>query len=138
MQLLCEASEEPPGVRGLGVIAGACRRLPGDVRVPHLGWNTVTAAPSGGLVATGVAAFANSYALRDAPPGWTAARTTHGIRFVAALEKEGDRVAAGQFHPELPAAYGAALLGRARTGPRAVPTPAPAPGPGRRPRVVPG
>src|SRR5436190_14364540 len=137
MQLLCEASEETPGVRGLGLIAGACRRLPGDVRVPHLGWNTVPAAPSGGLVATGVAAFANSYALRDAPPGWTAAWTTHGIRFVAALEKEGDRVAACQFHPELSGAYGAALLGRWLTGAKVVPTSAAAAAPGLLPRVVP-
>src|SRR5256884_561632 len=137
MQLVCEASEETPGVRGLGVIGGACRRLPGDVRVPHLGWNTVTAAPSGGLVATGVAAFANSYALRDAPPGWTAAWTTHGIRFVAALEQEGDRVVACQFHPELSGAYGAALLGRWLTGAKVVPTPAAAAAPGLLPRVVP-
>ena len=137
MQLLCEASEETPGVRGLGLIAGACRRLPGDVRVPHLGWNTVTAAPSGGLVATGVAAFANSYALRDAPPGWTAAWTTHGIRFVAALEQEGDRVVACQFHPELSGAYGAGLLGRWLTGAKVVPTPAAAAAPGLLPRVVP-
>src|SRR5881394_4080948 len=125
------------GVRGLGLIAGACRRLPGDVRVPHLGWNTVTAAPSGGLVATGVAAFANSYALRDAPPGWTAAWTTHGIRFVAALEQEGDRVVACQFHPELSGVYGAGLLGRWLTGAKVVPTPAAAAPPGLLPRVVP-
>src|SRR2546430_13530035 len=137
MQLLCEASEETPGVRGLGLIPGTCRRLPGDVRVPHLGWNTVTAAPSGGLVATGVAAFANSYALRDAPPGWTAAWTTHGIRFVAALEQEGDRVVACQFHPELSGAYGAGLLGRWLTGAKVVPTPAAAAAPGLLPRVVP-
>src|SRR5881296_1094881 len=44
MQMLCEASEEAPGVAGLGVIPGICRRLPEDVRVPHLGWNAVTAA----------------------------------------------------------------------------------------------
>src|SRR5437764_6120129 len=87
MQLLCEASEETPGVAGLGVIAGTCRRLPADVRVPHLGWNTVTAHSEQGLIATGIAAFANSYALRDAPAGWTVAWTTHGVRFVAALEK---------------------------------------------------
>src|SRR6266700_299941 len=85
MQLLCEASDETPGILGLGVIAGACRRLPADVRVPHLGWNTVTAQSNARLVATGVAAFANSYALRDAPAGWTAAWTTHGVPFVAAL-----------------------------------------------------
>ena len=135
MQLLCEASEETPGVQGLGVIAGACRRLPGDVRVPHLGWNTVTAPSNARLVTTGVAAFANSYALRDPPPGWTAAWTTHGVRFVAALEHDG--VLACQFHPELSGAYGAALLGRWLTGAKAVPTPATGAAPGLLPRVVP-
>src|SRR6266550_2839368 len=108
MQMLCEASEEAPGVTGLGVIPGICRRLPEDVRVPHLGWNAVTAAGEG-LVATGVAAFANSYALREAPAGWVPAWTTHGVRFVAALEKSGERLLACQFHPELSGAYGAAI-----------------------------
>src|SRR5712692_8089864 len=88
------------GARRLGVIPGICRRLPEDVRVPHLGWNTVTATGDG-LVATGVAAFANSYALRAAPPGWIPAWTTHGVRFVAALENSGERLLACQFHPEL-------------------------------------
>ena len=32
MQMLCEASEETPGVTGLGVVAGTCRRLPAQVR----------------------------------------------------------------------------------------------------------
>src|SRR6266702_1738089 len=87
MQMLCEASEEAPGVAGLGVIPGTCRRLPEEVRVPHLGWNAVTAVSQAGLVDSGVAAFANSYALREAPPGWTPAWTTHGVRFVAGLEQ---------------------------------------------------
>src|SRR3989475_10553595 len=117
MQMLCEASEEAPGVAGLGVIPGTCRRLPDDVRVPHLGWNAVTAAGEG-LVATGVAAFANSYALRDAPLGWTPAWTTHGARFVAALQKDGGPLLACQFHPALSGADGAALL--ARSGERRV------------------
>jgi cyclase len=139
MQLLCEASDETPGILGLGVIAGACRRLPADVRVPHLGWNTVTAESNGGLVATGVAAFANSYALRDAPAGWTAAWTTHGVRFVAALEKAAPRLLACQFHPELSGAYGAALLERWLTGAKPEPPPAAGPAPvgGLLPRVVP-
>src|SRR5881392_1640464 len=107
MQLLCEASEETPGVQGLGVIAGACRRLPADVRVPHLGWNTVTAPSNARLVTTGVAAL------------------------------EHDGVLACQFHPELSGAYGAALLGRWLTGGKAVPTPAAGATPGLLPRVVP-
>jgi len=137
MQMLCEASEEAPGVPGLGVIPGICRRLPEDVRVPHLGWNAVTATGDG-LVATGVAAFANSYALREAPAGWVPAWTTHGVRFVAALEKSGERLLACQFHPELSGAYGAALLERWLAGAKGAPAPALAGStPGLLPRVVP-
>jgi imidazole glycerol phosphate synthase glutamine amidotransferase subunit len=120
MQLLCEASEETPGVAGLGVVAGTCRRLPPQVRIPHLGWNSVTPDPEPGarFVTAGVAAFANSYALRESPPGWTTAWTTHGVPFIAALER-GPTLAC-QFHPELSGAYGAALLERWLTG-RAAP-----------------
>lgn len=114
MQMLCDASEETPGVAGLGVIAGTCRRLPAQVRIPHLGWNRVTPEPGACLLAPGVAAFANSYALPEAPAGWTPAWTTHGVPFVAALER-GPTVAC-QFHPELSGPYGAALLDRWLTG----------------------
>jgi imidazoleglycerol phosphate synthase cyclase subunit len=72
----------------------------------------VEAAPSAGLrcVATGEAAFANSYALREAPPGWSAAWTVHGAPFVAALERGG--TLACQFHPELSGTYGETMLAR--------------------------
>ncbi len=114
MQMLCEASEETPGVAGLGMVAGTCGRLPPHVRIPHLGWNSVSAEPGARFVASGVAAFANSYALRESPAGWTPAWTTHGVPFVAALER--GPVLACQFHPELSSAYGAALLERWLTG----------------------
>lgn len=110
MQMLCERSDEAPGVPGLGVIPGGCLRLPDSVRVPQLGWNHVAAEPGARLLASGVAAFANSYALRDAPAGWTPAWSTHGAPFVAALER--NAILACQFHPELSGAWGAALLGR--------------------------
>jgi len=137
MQMLCEGSEETSAVAGLGVIAGTCRRLPDHVRVPHLGWNAVTAVSQAGLVDSGVAAFANSYALLEVPRGWTPAWTTHGVPFVAALER--GRVLACQFHPELSGAYGAALLERWLAGAKLAPS---APGdegpePGLLPRVVP-
>jgi len=114
MQMLCEASEETPGVTGLGIVAGTCRRLPPHVRIPHLGWNSVKPEPGARFVSDGVAAFANSYALREPPAGWTAAWTTHGAPFVAALERGPMLVC--QFHPELSGGYGAALLERWLTG----------------------
>jgi imidazole glycerol phosphate synthase glutamine amidotransferase subunit len=110
LQLLCEASEESPGIAGLGVLPGTCRRLPDGVRVPHLGWNRVD--PDAGCrhVAPMEAAFANSYALRHAPPGWAVAWTTHGAKFVAALER--GALLACQFHPELSGPAGLELVRR--------------------------
>ena len=125
MQMLCDTSEETPGVAGLGVVTGTCRRLPPEVRIPHLGWNSVSAEPGARLVTTGIAAFANSYALRESPKEWTPAWATHGVRFVAALER--GPILACQFHPELSGAYGAALLQRWLTG-RVAPSGPPANG----------
>ena len=114
MQMLCLASEESPGVAGLGLIAGTCRRLPEHVRIPHLGWNSITTDVHARFVTSGVAAFANSYALRENPDGWTAAWATHGVPFIAALER--GPILACQFHPELSSAYGATLLERWLSG----------------------
>jgi len=110
MQLLGEASEESPGVTGLGIIAGTFRSLPRTVRVPHLGWNGVRASTDSTLLASGNAAFANSYCLTDPPAGWEVASTTHGVRFVSALSR--GRALACQFHPELSGAYGMRLIER--------------------------
>lgn len=119
LQLLAAASDESPGVRGLGVIAGTVTRLRGSgVRVPHLGWNRVTPDAGGRLLVPGRAYFANSYKLDAVPAGWRAARTTHGTTFVAALERGSQLLC--QFHPELSGRHGhdllRAWLGRARDG----------------------
>jgi imidazole glycerol phosphate synthase glutamine amidotransferase subunit len=142
LQLLCETSDESPGIAGIGLLPGTCRRLPDGVRVPHLGWNRVDPDPSCRHVKTMEAAFANSFALRDAPSGWVAAWTTHGARFVAALER--GAVLACQFHPELSSHAGRELVrrwlvaGGLRVGPAtgAVPAP-PSRGTGLAVRLVP-
>lgn len=137
LQLLCDASDEAPGVVGLGVIPGTCRRLPDTVRVPHLGWNRVVPDPVCQRVGTMDAAFANSFALGAAPPGWGAAWTTHGTPFVSALER--GSVLACQFHPELSGSDGHSLLRRWLRGeaaPRASST-TPARGMGLAVRLVP-
>jgi imidazole glycerol-phosphate synthase subunit HisF len=108
LQMLCDASAEAPGVPGLGVIPGECKRLPDESRVPHLGWNTVTPEGTCRVLRRMDASFANSYAMRTAPAGWSAAWTTHGDRFVAGLER--GRLLACQFHPELSGAAGLALI----------------------------
>lgn len=131
MQLLCRASEEAPGVEGLGVVPGVLRRFPDGVRVPQLGWNAVEAGEGARLLAGGAAYYANSYRLADAPPGWPVAWSQHGGRFVAALER--GRVLGCQLHPELSGTWGLDLLERWLADRAAVPAP-----PGRvGPRVIP-
>jgi glutamine amidotransferase len=100
LQWLFEGSDEAPEVGGLGMMAGRCFRLHGDVKVPHVGWNALALDESSrlfrGLSSGTFAYFTHSYA---APPGPdTVATTTHGMPFAAAVERE--RVFGVQFHPE--------------------------------------
>lgn len=109
-QLLFEASEESPGVAGLGAIPSEVGRFTGeDVRVPQFGWNRVRPGEGCGLLDEGYAYFANSFRA-TAAPGWKIARGEHGGPFVAAVER--GNVIGCQFHPELSGAYGSALLAR--------------------------
>jgi imidazole glycerol-phosphate synthase subunit HisH len=41
MQLLYEGSEEAPDAAGLGLLPGTIRRIPTDLHLPHVGWNSV-------------------------------------------------------------------------------------------------
>lgn len=110
LQLLCEASEEDPGVAGLGLVAGRVERFTGAVRVPQMGWNRVEPAPACRLLEPGHAYFANSYRLVAPPPGTAAALSDHGGPLVAAFER--GPLLACQFHPELSGPWGTALLRR--------------------------
>lgn len=111
LQLLCEFSEESPGVGGLGVIPMRVSRLGGSgLRLPQFGWNRVEADPECTVLGDGFAYYANSYALRAAPEGWHAAWSDYGGRFVAGLER--GAVVAAQFHPELSGPFGRELLSR--------------------------
>jgi imidazole glycerol-phosphate synthase subunit HisH len=118
MQVLFGAGLEH-GVRaeGCGVWPGTVERLDAGV-LPHMGWNTVSAAPGSALFAAIPAGtrfyFVHSYALRSQAAGALAARgaliswTEHGERFAAAAEQ--GVLAATQFHPEKSGDAGAALL----------------------------
>ena len=111
MQLLFERSEEGTEP-GLGILPGRVTKLPahGDVRVPHMGWNTIESIEStpllSGVEAGDHAYFVHSYAVADGP--LTLARCSNGVTFSAVI---GDGRAFGaQFHPERSARTGARLL----------------------------
>ncbi len=110
LQVLCEASEESPGVPGLGIVPGVVQRFPADVLVPQLGWNLVRPTEGSRCLVPGHAYYANSYRLPRLPEGWEGATSDHGGSFVAALER--GNVLACQFHPELSGAWGRQLIAR--------------------------
>jgi imidazole glycerol phosphate synthase glutamine amidotransferase subunit len=110
MQLLCEASEESPGVPGLGIVPGRVMRFPSDLRVPQMGWNTITPTSGATLLTPDWMYFANSYRLGVIPEGWSGATTNYGGPFVCAFER--GPVLACQFHPELSGKAGLALIAR--------------------------
>jgi imidazole glycerol-phosphate synthase subunit HisH len=111
LQWLFEGSDEMPGQPGLGLFRGRCFELRGDVKVPHVGWNTLarTAQPSrllDGLPSDASAYFTHSYAAPLASE--TSATTTHGMEFASVVEH--GRVAGVQFHPEKSGTTGLRLL----------------------------
>ena len=111
MQLLFEASEEGPVSDGVGVLPGKIRRLTGDVKIPHIGWDEITVRPGSRLFA-GLGHgtrfyFVHSYA--PEPDGdAVAAVCDYGGRFAAAVEH--GNLFGTQFHPEKSGAAGLALL----------------------------
>ena len=110
LHLMCEESEESPGVAGLGVVGGRVGRFGEGARVPQMGWNRVDPEPGVRLVRAGYAYFANSYRLTEAPAGWRIAWAEHDGRFVASIER--GAVLACQFHPELSGGFGREILRR--------------------------
>jgi glutamine amidotransferase len=111
MQWLFEGSGEAPDVPGLGLLPGRCFRLEGDVKVPHVGWNTLMFSPRPSRLMAGVASEASAYFTHSfAAPivDDTVATTTHAVPFSAAVER--DRVFGVQFHPEKSGATGLTML----------------------------
>jgi len=108
MQLLFEESDE--GGAGLGLLAGPVKRLEA-ARVPHMGWNTLSARPASelldGLDGADVY-FAHSYAVLPADDAVVAAEVEHDGPVVAAVEA--GPVAGVQFHPERSGPAGARCL----------------------------
>jgi imidazole glycerol phosphate synthase glutamine amidotransferase subunit len=111
LQALYESSDEAPTLKGLGLLPGRVTRLPENVKLPHMGWNTLKAVRASRLLDTVPSGayfyFAHSFAAPTAGQE-SAAVSEHGREFIAVLEKE--NICAVQFHPEKSGAAGAQVL----------------------------
>lgn len=104
MQVLFEASEESPGVKGLGILDGQIVRIPKKegLKIPHMGWNSLSCAPDGtlfeGLPDHPYVYFVHSYYLKAKDPQIVKAMAEYGVMIHASVES--GNVFGCQFHPE--------------------------------------
>jgi imidazole glycerol-phosphate synthase subunit HisH len=117
MQLLFASSEEAPGKRGLGVLAGSVKRFAPDLlgpdgarlKVPHMGWNEVRGSHRY-LPERAWFYFVHSYYCAPDDASLVVGTAQYGHPFCAAVTK--DNLFACQFHPEKSQGEGHALLSR--------------------------
>ncbi len=113
LQILFTDGEEAGGARGLDLVPGTVRKLPPEVRLPHIGWSRLAAAgdlhPLFAPLAGEYVYFAHSYAAPADAPG-TQLTATHGRPFCAGLAR--GNLFAVQFHPEKSQQAGLAFLRR--------------------------
>jgi imidazole glycerol-phosphate synthase subunit HisH len=113
-QLLFEASEESPGVKGLGLFKGRVQRFKtAGLKVPQIGWNRLkwTGAAHArfrDLPKDPFVYFVHSYYPAPKEDSIVAATTAYGEEFAAAVVT--DNLLATQFHPEKSQENGLAIL----------------------------
>lgn len=114
LQMLFETSYEDGTWPGLGVLKGDVVRFPPstELKVPHMGWNTLEPTQPNPLLA-GIPAdasvyFVHSYYVAPQEDDVIAARTTYGVTFTSMVTR--GNMFATQFHPEKSQKVGLQLL----------------------------
>ncbi len=112
MQLLFEESEEDGRHAGLGLLPGRVVRLPGVVKVPHMGWNQLRILrPSPlleGIAPGAYVYFVHSFCAVPADEAVVAATADYGGDVVAVAGR--GNLWATQFHPEKSGAVGIRMV----------------------------
>jgi glutamine amidotransferase len=114
LQMLFEKSYEGGEWPGLGILPGEVVRFPpsADLKVPHMGWNTLE--PTGriplldSIPADASVYFVHSYYVVPSDPEVIATRTTYGVTFTSIVAR--GNMFATQFHPEKSQKVGLQLL----------------------------
>ena len=113
MQLLFSSAEEHEGADGLDLIPGTVTRLraPG-LKIPHIGWHTVTfereCLLTEGLGDAAAFYHVHSFVTRPQDEADVVGRGDYGERFVSIVQR--GNVMGAQFHPEKSSRDGLALL----------------------------
>lgn len=112
MQMLMDASSEISESRGLGLIPGRVDRIPTELKLPHIGWNSIEIVNDNpltrGLSTGDYVYFVHSFAAVVDSPADLALTTDYGGTVTAMVAK--GNVFGCQFHPEKSGAVGMTIL----------------------------
>ena len=115
MQMLFDASDESPGVAGLGVISGKVTWLPDGVKRPQMQWNRLQLFVDdpclGAAHSESWMYFVHSFAAVPTDPSCITAPAPYGNSQVVAAVGNGP-LQATQFHPEKSSDSGSAMIER--------------------------
>lgn len=111
-QILFESSEESPGYEGLSIFKGIVKRFPKNLKVPHIGWNSVKIAKQTEMFKDipdeSYFYFVHSYYPEPADKEIISGYTDYGIKFASCIESK--NIMACQFHPEKSSKHGLQLI----------------------------
>lgn len=112
MQLLFDYGEEGEHCKGLSLVGGSIQRIQTQLKLPHIGWNTLEFPRKSplfqGIEQGSTVYFVHSFAARAAREEDLLAVTDYGTQVTAAVGRDG--VFGCQFHPEKSGEVGLAIL----------------------------
>ena len=110
-QMLFEKSEESPITQGLGIIKGKVEKIRTNLKLPHIGWNSLVVEKKDSILFKGIESryvyFVHSYHPKPDQDIITVS-TQYGQRITAAIEK--GNIYGVQFHPEKSGEIGLKIL----------------------------
>lgn len=108
LQILFSGTEEGGWHECLGIIPGQVRRLPGGLKVPHIGWNQVKQVGLhpifDGIPDEANFYFVHSYYAEPNDRSLVVGKTDYGIDICSVIAR--DNLIATQFHPEKSGQFG--------------------------------
>ena len=113
LQVLFEYGMEGGKNRGLGILKGIVEKIPGDVKIPHMGWNKIKILKRdsrlfGGIEDEESFYFVHSYHVVCRDRGSISSTTDYGTDIVSSVES--NNIYGLQFHPEKSSLSGLKIL----------------------------
>ncbi len=112
MQMLLDSSTEMGGDRGLGLIPGTVEKIETELKLPHIGWNSLNIVHenplTAGLSDGDYVYFVHSFCAKVKEPADLAMTTDYGTTVTAMIAR--GNVFGCQFHPEKSGPVGMTIL----------------------------